>query len=300
MKIPSYIIFFILISCFPLFSQEEPDTSTVVTEEDVYEIEQDTTYLENMDSVGVYVIESYLREEEKKEIIVYFFATSPVKAKIIFDGGKEFIVTDTLAESFRFTSDFSVFANASEVLRGRIFVEDEAGNKSSSEEFEIPLPVEPKIEGTALGYLADCTLGALAYLVPSPGLSFFKDETRFSLFKEIPIVVFQSNISDLPWMAIAVEYVHTPDIDFRNRFFLGAKFPFEVPVLKYAAPGISFSTNFLGVNGISPEVSIGFFEIFRVINFNLKARYNYYPSATGLNHFDINIGLTSYFLTFAL
>ncbi|MBK8662052.1 MAG: hypothetical protein IPN18_09710 [Ignavibacteriales bacterium] len=66
MKIPSYIIFFILISCFPLFSQEEPDTSTVVTEEDVYEIEQDTTYLENMDSVGVYVIESYLREEEKK------------------------------------------------------------------------------------------------------------------------------------------------------------------------------------------------------------------------------------------
>ena len=124
MKIPSYIIFFILISCFPLFSQEEPDTSTVVTEEDVYEIEQDTTYLENMDSVGVYVIESYLKKKKKKEIIVYFFATSPVKAKIIFDGGKEFIVTDTLAESFRFTSDLSVFANASEVLRGRIFVED--------------------------------------------------------------------------------------------------------------------------------------------------------------------------------
>lgn len=300
MKIPSYIIFFILLSCFPLFSQEEPDTSTAAAVEDIYEFESDSTYSETMDSVGVYVIESYLKEEEKKEIIVYFFATSPVKARIIFDGGKEFIVSDTLAESFRFTSDLSVFANATEVLRGRIFVEDEAGNKSSSEEFEIPLPVEPKIEGTALGYLADCTLGALAYLVPSPGLSFFGGETRFSLFKEIPIVVFQSNISDLPWMAFALDYVHTPDIDFRNRYFFGVKFPFEVPILKYAAPGISFSTNFLGVNGISPEVSIGFFEIFRVINFNIKARYNYYPSASGLNNFDINIGLTSYFLTFAL
>jgi hypothetical protein len=300
MKIPSFIIFFILIYCFPLFSQEEPDTSAVIQEEEISEFESDPTYSETMDSVGVYVIESYLKEEEKKEIVVYFFATSPVKARIIFDGGKEFIVSDTLAESFRFTSDFSVFETATEVLRGRIFVEDEAGNKSSSEEFEIPLPVEPKIEGTALGYLADCTLGALAYLVPSPGLSFFKDETRFSFFKEIPVVVFQSNISDLPWMALAAEYVHTPDIDFKNRFFFGVKFPFEVPVLKYAAPGISFSTNFLGINGISPEVSVAFFEIFRVINFNIKARYNYYPSATGLNHFDINIGLTSYFLTFAL
>lgn len=300
MKIPSYIIFFILFSSTCLFSQEEPDTSTVAAEEDSYEFESDSTYSETMDSVGVYVIESYLREEEKKEIIVYFFATSPVKARIVFDGGIEFVVSDTLAESFRFTSDLSVFTIVSEVLRGRIYVEDESGNKSSSEEFEIPLPVEPKIEGTALGYLADCTLGALAYLVPSPGVSFFKNETRFSIFKEIPIVVFQSNISDLPWMAFAVEYVHTPDIDFKNRFFLGAKFPIAVPILKYVAPGISFSTNFLGVNGMSPEVSFGFFEIFRVINFNLKARYNYYPSATGLNHFDINIGLTSYFLTFAL
>lgn len=300
MKIPSYLLFFILFSPLPLFSQEEPDTSSVVPVEYIDESDSDLIDSVSMDSVGVYVIESYLKEEEKKEIVIYFFSTSPVKARIVFEGEKEFIVSDTLAESFRFTTDFSVFANLSEVLRGRIFVEDDAGNKSSSEEFEIPLPVEPKIEGTALGYLADCTLGALAYLVPSPGFSFFKNETRVSIFKEIPIVVFQSNISDLPWMAFAVEYVHTPDIDFKNRFFIGAKFPFEVPILKYAAPGISFSTNFLGVNGVSPEVSIGFFEIFRVINFNLKARYNYYPSATGLNHFDVNIGLTSYFLTFAL
>lgn len=291
------LLFLLMISSN--FAQESPDSSNVPEEDETAVLESDSNYVFEEDSVGVYVIESYVREEEKTEIVVYFFTTSPAKAKIVFDGKQTFIVSDTLAESFRFTTDISNVKATSQLLKAIIYVEDSTGKKSSCEEFEIKLPFEPQIEGTWLGYLADCTLGGLAFLVPSVGTSLFKNESRVSFFKEIPVLVFQSAISELPWMALSVEYAHTPDIDFRNRFYAGLKFPFDVPIIKYAAPGISYSTNFLGINGVSPEVSFGFFDIFRVINFTLKTRYNYYPSADNLSHFDISIGLTSYFLTFS-
>ncbi|MBN8544825.1 MAG: hypothetical protein J0L60_01725 [Ignavibacteria bacterium] len=299
MKTMKLISIFVLLLLATNFAQENPDTSSVIDEQDSLAAGTDSNFVFAEDSVGVYVIESYVREEEKNEIVIYFFTTSPAKASVVFEGKQRFVVSDTLGESFRFTTDVSNVKASSQLLKVIIYVEDALGNKSSSEEFEIKLPFEPQIEGTWLGYLTDCTLGGLAFLVPSVGTSLFKNENRFSFFKEIPVVVFQSEISELPWMAFSLEYAHTPDIDFRNRFFAGVKFPFDVPIIKYAAPGISYTTNFLGVNGISPEISLGFFEIFRVINFNLKARYNYFPSAEGLNHFDINIGLTSYFLTFS-
>jgi len=299
MKTMKLISIFVLLLLATNFAQENPDTSSVIDEQDSLAAGTDSNFVFAEDSVGVYVIESYVREEEKNEIVIYFFTTSPAKASVVFEGKQRFVVSDTLGESFRFTTDVSNVKASSQLLKVIIYVEDTLGNKSSSEEFEIKLPFEPQIEGTWLGYLTDCTLGGLAFLVPSVGTSLFKNENRFSFFKEIPVVVFQSEISELPWMAFSLEYSHTPDIDFRNRFFAGVKFPFDIPIIKYAAPGISYTTNFLGVNGISPEISLGFFEIFRVINFNLKARYNYFPSVEGLNHFDINIGLTSYFLTFS-
>ena len=299
MKTLKFISLFVFLLFTVNFAQENPDTTSLPEQNDSLVTESDSTTEFVEDSTGVYVIESYVREEEKTEIVIYFFTTSPAKATVVFEGKQRFVVSDTLGESFRFTTDISNVKASSQLLKVIIYVEDALGKKSSSEEFEIKLPFEPQIEGTWLGYLTDCTLGGLAFLVPSVGTSFFKNENRFSLFKEIPVVVFQSEISELPWMALSLEYAHTPDIDFRNRFFAGVKFPFDIPVIKYAAPGLSYTTNFLGVNGISPEISFGFFDIFRVINFNLKARYNYFPSAESLNHFDINIGLTSYFLTFS-
>ncbi len=289
-------LFFINLSAV---AQENPDTSKVEEDEYVETAGDTTASWPEGDSISVNVIESYVRQEEKTEIVVYFFASEPVKSYIVFDGNQRFVVSDTLAENFRFTLDISRIKASSNILKAVVFVENAKGEKSSCEEFEIKLPFEPEIEGTALGYLADCTLGGLTFLIPSPGFSFFKDQSRFSFFKELPLLVFQSEISNLPWMALAIEYAHTPDIEFRNRFFAGLKFPFEVPVLKYLAPGVSYSTNFLGVNGVSPEVSFGLIDVFRVINLNIKARYNWYPSAGHLDNFDINIGLTSYFLTLA-
>ncbi len=298
-NLKSLLILFLFIS-FPLFSQEEPDTSGGAGDGEVYEIEDDTTSWYGDDSTSVFVIESYVKQEEKTEIVVYFFATEPVKARIVLDGTQQFTVSDTLGESFRFITDISSVKATSNILRAVIFVENGAGEMSSSEEFEIKLPFEPEIEGTALGYLADCTLGGISFLVPSPGFTLFKDQSRFSFFKELPLVVFQSEISTYPWMAFSVEYAHTPDIEFKNRFFAGLKFPIEVPVINYIAPGLSYSTNFLGVNGISPEISFGLLDVFRVINLNIKARYNWYPQSGTRDNFDINIGLTSYFLTLAL
>ncbi len=298
MKTVFTVLTFLLFINLAAIAQEKPDSSKV-EEDEFIEHGGDSTSLSEGDSISVNVIESYVRQEEKTEIVVYFFASEPVKAYIVFDGNQRFLVSDTLAESFRFTTDFSGIKATSNILKAIVYVENTKGEKSSSEEFEIKLPFEPEIEGTALGYLADCTLGGLTFLIPSPGFTFFKDQNRFSFFKELPILVFQSEISNLPWMALAVEYAHTPDIDFRNRFFAGLKFPFEVPVIKYIAPGLSYSTNFLGVNGVSPEISFGLLDVFRVINLNIKARYNWYPSAGNLDNFDINIGLTSYFLTLA-
>lgn len=292
-----FILFLFLAT--PLFSQEEPDTSGISGDEEVYETEGDTTSWYEEDSTSVYVIESYVRQEEKNEIVIYFFASEPVKAWVVFDGNQRFTVSDTLGESFRFVTDIQSVKATSTILKAIVYVENASGEKSSCEEFEIKLPFEPEIEGTALGYLADCTLGGISFLVPSPGFTLFRDQNRFSFFKELPLVVFQSEISTYPWMAFSVEYAHTPDIDFRNRFFAGLKFPVEVPVINYIAPGLSYSTNFLGVNGLSPEISFGLIEVFRVINLNIKARYNWYPSAGNNDNFDFNIGLTSYFLTLA-
>ncbi|OQY74792.1 MAG: hypothetical protein B6D45_06370 [Ignavibacteriales bacterium UTCHB3] len=279
------------------------------------------------DSTGVYVIESYVKEDgAKPEIIVYFFTSEPVKATIVFNDSQKFTVSDTLADSFRFSIELTAVKSTSQNLKCVIYTENAGGVKSSSDEFDIVLPYEPQMEGTALGYLADCTLGGITFLVPSIGITRFKGETHFTLFKELPLIVFQNEISDLPWMAFSIEYAHIPKISWfkyhdeplpgsnssgnnsnlkepsetlKNRFFAGFKFPFEVPYIKYIAPGVSFTTNFLGANGISPEVSFGFFDIFRVINFNLKARYNWYPSSGNLNNIEFNIGLTSYFLTIA-
>jgi len=248
--------------------------------------------------VEVFVIDSYVTPEEPHEFILSFFTTSEVTSSVTLENKYTFVVSDTLAADHKTEIDISDLSFDSTYVRCYISGKTEDGQKYKGEEFEIVLPFKNKFKtdrNTSL--LTVCCFGGVIFGLPSPTLVFNKDETLYSLAKEIPVFSFYSGGYNYPIGYLSIEYAHIFDAEFKNYMRLGYKHVFTVEQIEYISAGLSGFTTFKGFNGLSPEVTIGWFKVYNAFTVYSKYRFNFQPSNSDRNFHEISIGLYSNFFS---
>ena len=275
MKIVHKISLLFLLLCFTGFAQD-----------DVFE----------EDSVEVYVIDSFIPPDNPTVFNLSFFTSQPARSKVIFDDDIELAISDTLSEEHKIKIDLTKISFKSKMVPYVIYVEDSAGKISSSEKFEFELQEEIKMEDES-NFLLLCLFGGTVFLIPNPVLVITEDENYFSLTKEIALVTFRGSFR-YPAGYIAAEYSHIFKAPQKNFLRLGYKRIIETPGIQYISPGLNGFTNFNGFNGISPELSIGWFKIFNTFTVYTRYRFNFKPGESESNFHEISLGLYSSFFSF--
>ena len=251
----------------------------------------------SQDSVEVYIIDSYIPPELSNTFRLSFLTSAPSKSRVVIEEKYDYPVSDTLAENHDINIDLTDLKFKSRNVPFIIFVEDSLGHKYQSERFEFDIPEEMKLEEES-NFLLLCLLGGTVFLVPSSVYVVAKDDNYFSLTKEIPLVMIRSGGYNYPFGYFSVEYSHIFEAPVNNLMRLGYKHIFEVSGIEYISTGINGFTNFNGFNGVSPELSIGLFEIANTFTLYTRYRFNFKPGEAGSEFHEISLGLYSGFFTF--
>lgn len=260
---------------------------------------------EDNSSVDIFVIDSYVTPEEPHKIILTFFTSENVIAKIKFDGNPELIVSKDYQEEHKFELLLNKLKYDSTSIPYLITVEKENGEKSISEKFDLYLPEDYNLEITNNSNFLDLCIGGVWYLIPSPTLTNVDSRLNYSLTKEFPLVSFYGEGYNFPSSYFSFEYSYlfdsgsTRDININRNFFrVGYKYIMQTEVIKYVSPGINLTTNFNGFNGISPEVSFGLFKFYETFTLYARYRYNYPFDSAYQDFHEISIGLFTSSISF--
>jgi len=246
----------------------------------------------NSDTVEVFLIDNYITPEKPPLLIVSFFTNLPVKSKIIIDDQYEYPVSKDLSENHKISIDISNLKIRLKQIHFVIHVEDSLKRKNSSEIYEVDLPNEMEMKKES-NFLLLCILGGTVFILPSPVYVNWGGTSYFSLNKEIPLVFIRSEGFSYPTGYFSFEYSYIYHAPVRNFLRIGYKHIIEVPGIEYVSPGVNGFTNLNGFNGISPELSIGWFKIFDTFTIYSRYRYNFKPGGKNSEFSEISIGLYS-------
>lgn len=248
------------------------------------------------EEIEVILIDAYVSPNPPHEFVLSFFTLVPVKSSVIIDNRFEVIVSDSLNEDH--AKRISIEEMEFDSLMIPFYIQVQADSIiSRSQTYTLEIPKLEEIETSTWTSLIHLCLGGIVFLVPSAGVTVVDGETYFNLGKEIPIYNFYSGGYNYPTSYLSVEYAHTFGNGARNLHRLGYKKIFELPVLEFISPGVSMFTNFKGVNGLSPEMTVGLFKISRVFTLYSRYRYNYKPGGIEFRSHEISIGLYSHFFS---
>ncbi|MCF6271210.1 MAG: hypothetical protein L3J41_15975 [Melioribacteraceae bacterium] len=253
---------------------------------------------DEISGMDIFVIDSYVTPEEPHRVMLTFFTSEKVKAKIKFDGNDELVVSSEYLEEHKFELLLSKLNYDSTSIPYKIIVENSSGVKSTSDEFDLYLPEVYTFEIKNKSNFLDLCLGGILYLLPSPTFVLQSNESNFSLNKELPIISFYGSGYNFPSSYIALEYSYIFDVKNRNYFRVGYKYIFQTKIIKYVSPGINLTTNFNGFNGISPEVSFGLFKFYETFTLYTRFRYNYNFNNAPYNFAELSIGLFTSSISF--
>jgi hypothetical protein len=265
----------------PIYSQEDR------------EMEVDSSGIE------VYLIDAYVKQEPPYIFILSFYTSEVCLSNVIIDEKYEYLVSNGLSEAHSAKIDISALNFLNKNVGFVIETIDSLGNKSLSEEFEFDLPYEPIIkDGSSIWTL--CLFAGSVFVLPMPGYVNVNGNGYYSLTKEIPIVSFRSKRGNYPSGYFALEYTYIFDAENRNFLRFGYKRIFAIDLLEYVSPGITAYTNFSGQNGISPELSVGWFTLFDTFTLYTRYRYNFKPGDSNSDFHEINLGLYTRFFSLYL
>lgn len=254
---------------------------------------------EETDSIEVYLIDAYCKPDLPHPFILSFFTSLPTKTKVILEDKYEFDVSTEFTDLHNAQIDVSKLFFLDKQVNFIIEGEDSLGNQFKSEVFDFDLPYEPQITGGS-SLLTLCLFGGVVFLLPAPGYINQDGKEFFSLSKELPLISFRSKSFNYPASYISIEYTYIFNAEYRKFFRAGYKRLFEIPVFEYLSPGISAYTNFSSQNGISPEISVGWFKIYDTFTVYTRYRYNIKPSDSNSNFHELYLGLYSGFFSFYL
>jgi len=258
------------------------------------------------DSIEVSIVDSYITPDTPPVFQLSFFTSDSCKTKLVIEGKGEFIVSETFTDSHKKDMDITPLKIKTPSFNYYIICEKKDGTKQKSERYEAEMPVEKVVENNS-NFLTTCLFGGVVFLIPTPVYVYSKDageKQLFGLSKELPIVSFYSGVEKYPVGYFSAEYSHIFHSDSKftpkNTFRYGYKHIIPIPVFEYVSPGVSGFTNFKGFNGISPELSVGLFEVYHVFTVNLKYRFNFQPDVKNTQFHEISIGIFSSFFSLHL
>lgn len=247
--------------------------------------------------VEVFLIDSYATPELPHTFVLSFFTTDSVTSKLIFNKEIEKEVSAELTENHKIKLDLTGLTFDSSYVPFEIYVYDKDGNESKSETFQLYIPYKKEMVIENDPGLFFVCLGGIIFSMPSPTLVAYNGENYFSLVKEIPLITYYSGGYNYPDSYIGLEYAHVFNAPIKNFMRIGYKQIFQIPVLEYVSPGLDVFTNFLGYNGVSAGISVGWVKISNVFTVFTKYRYNFKPGEEKDDFHEITIGLYSDFFS---
>jgi len=250
------------------------------------------------DAVDIFIIDSYVSPETPFKIKVTFFTSDSVKSKIKFDGNSEITISQNYIDEHKFEMLYETLKHDSTSIPFQIIAEDKKGNISKSDKFDLALPGEYNIGITNNSNFIDLCFGGIIYLIPSPTLVFSGIESKFCLTKEIPLIAFYNGGYNYPSGYISIEYSHIFNLADNNYLRAGYKQIIQTKIIKYISPGINLTTNFIGFNGISPEISFGLLNFYETFTLYARYRYNYGFEKYSEPFHEISIGLFTSAISF--
>jgi len=249
-----------------------------------------------VDSVEVFLIDAYVKQEPPYIFILSFSTSSACKSSVIIDNKYNYVVSDSISESHSAKIDISDLKFLDKNVDFVIVTTDSFGDKFTTEQFEFDLPFEPVIkEGSSLWTLG--LFAASVFLLPAPGYVISDGNEYFSLTKDIPLISFRAKKGNYPAAYFSFEYTYIFNAEDRNFVRFGYKKIFQTDLIEYVALGITAYTNFAGQNGFSPEFSVGWFTIFDTYTLYTRYRYNLKPGDSNSNFQEINLGLYTRFFS---
>ncbi|MFH1194602.1 MAG: hypothetical protein V1720_02745 [bacterium] len=256
---------------------------------------------EEISSFEINLIDSYVTPNEPYKFILSFFTDDSCTSKISIDNKHEFIVSTVLTDQHIAEIEIGKMKFDSSIVPFQIFVVGRNNEVTASDFYELILPFhEETFAENSSGIFTICCMGGIIFGVPSPGLVMADGKNYLSLSKEIPLLSYYGIGYNYPTGYIGIEYSYILKAPTRNYLRLGYKHLFQPTVIEYISPGINLFTDFLGFNGISPELSIGLFKLQNIFTVYTRYRFNFQPGATDRNFHEISIGLYSNFFSINL
>ncbi|MBA4250529.1 MAG: hypothetical protein C0425_04395 [Chlorobiaceae bacterium] len=250
---------------------------------------------ENSDTVEVYLIDSFVPPENPNKFILSFFTSKPVKSKLLLKG-KSFSVSENFSENHKAEIDISKIKFDSPNVYFYVEVENETGKNFISEKFDFLIPSE-LIFTSDKNYFVNCLFGGLFFLTPSFGYAIVDDKNNFMITKELSLFSYHLKGFNYPTGYLALEFSHIPKATIKNYLRLGYKHIFEIPAIEFVSPGLNYTTNLLGYNGVSPELTFGLFRFYEMFTVYARGRYNYKVGDISSEFTEFSVGLYSSFFT---
>ncbi len=251
---------------------------------------------DDQDSVEINVIDSFVTPETPHNFMLYFFTSEPCKSSVKIADKYTYEVAKKPEIDHKIKIDITNLNFTTKTVPFIITVVDSLGHEYKSQKYDFDLPKEIKLKSDS-NFLLFCLFGGTIFALPSPEFVWDGQNNYFGLTKEIPVISFRGSGFSYPTDYISLEYTHVFNSNVQNYLRLGYKHLMDFPFVEYVAPGINAFTNFKGFNGISPEISIGWFKIFNTFTVYSRYRYNFKPNDSSFNFNEISIGLYSSFFS---
>lgn len=279
-KMINRVLCIILLLCGSFFAQEKTGLS---------------------EEIEIFIIDSYISPEAPYKFTLSFFTNDSCFSKVILEDKKEFIITKELTDFHKIEIDINKLQLKDSSINYKILLTFRKNNNYESQWYEVEKPEYLNLENfNSAGLLQVCCFGGVIFGLPSPTILLKGSNKYLSLSKEIPLFSFYSGGYNYPFGYIGAEYAYVFKSDSKNFLRIGYKQIFQLDVIKYVSAGINYFSDFKGYNGISPEISIGLFQVQNVFTFYTRYRYNFQPDRSGTDFHEISIGLFSNFFSINL
>ena len=252
------------------------------------------------DSVEVFIIESFISQENPGIFALTFNTSIPSKSKILIDGKYLLPLSDSLTDTHSKKFDISKLKFDSSNVTFKAILTDSLNKTNESDSYEIYVPREVTVESKNATYFS-CFYGGIVYLIPNISMNLSgrdgKLKNYWGLSKEFPLLSHYQGGYNFPKSYLSAEYSHVLKFEDKNFLRLGYKFLFETNFGEFFTVGLNGVYDFKQFKGIAPEVSWGILPIRDVFTLTLKYRYNKSFAKPTQAFSEISLGLCSWFFS---
>jgi len=248
------------------------------------------------DSIEVFIIDSYIPQENPNKFILSFYTSEPCKTKLLI-GELFFFISEELNDNHRIEIDLDKINLKNKSIFYVIQMENETGEKTNTEVYELEVYKNDEELKPAPNNYFTCLAGGIVFLTPSFSLVQMNGKTYYELNKELPVISLFSSGFNYPTGYFALEYAHIINAEKGNYLRVGYKHIYEIPKLEFISIGLSGFSNFNKSNGFSPELSLGLFKLYNVFTLYSRYRYNVALGSAPFSFSEYSVGLYSSFFT---